>query len=81
MNKTFLLERALFLLKQREEILEVGSAVLQTHRGHRDKLSLWASFNRDGVRVENDYPLTIQGLRQAFKAIDPNSDYNFTVRK
>ena len=81
-NKTWNLQQALHRLKTFEDILDVpGGGVLYTHRGHRDKLSLCAGFNRNGCRVENDYPLTLQGLRTAFKAIDANSDYSFTIRR
>ena len=81
-NKTWKLQQALHRLKAFEDILDVpGGGVLYTRRGHRGKLSLWAAFNRDGVRVENDYPLTLQGLRSAFKAMDPNNDYSYTIRQ
>lgn len=81
-NKTWKLQQALHRLKAFEDILDVpGGGVLYTHRGHHDKLSLCAGFNRGGVRVENDYPLSLQGLRNAFKAMDPNSDYSYTIRQ
>lgn len=80
-NKTWNLQRALHQLKNFDHVLDVqGGGVLMTHRGHRDRLSLLASFNREGARVENDYPLTIQGLRTAFKAMG-SEDYSFEIRK
>lgn len=80
-NKTWNLQNALHQLKNFEHVLDVpGGGVLYTHRGNRDRLSLVAGFNRDGVRVENDYPLTIQGLRSAFRAMG-SVDYEFIIRK
>ncbi len=80
-NKTWNLQNALFRLKAYEDVLDVsGGGVLCTHRGNRGRLGLFAGFNRHGVRVENDYPLTIQGLRSAFKAMG-SVDYEFTIRK
>lgn len=79
-NKTWNLQRALHQLKNFDHVLDVpGGHVLHVRNLPRGRVVEAMISNGNSCRAI-ECPLTIQGLRTAFKAMG-SEDYSFEIRK
>lgn len=79
-NKTWNLQNALHQLKNLNHVLDVDGGHVMHVRHKPRGMVLEADISNGNGCVMEEYPLTIQGLRTAFKAMG-STDYSFTIRK